>query len=559
MKKIVLITILVASIVIAFSQTKENVVILQTIKKINDSIPDVVPSNSQIIFKFMNINTFRYSISFKEKQRDIISDEELNKNEFNHVVDPDVYKIIKLDRSDFLLPEITKSSLVDAVNEFERKIRKEKNLLEQKKINISKINNDFDNLIQIKSKKIENEYRDSINSSEVVELLKLEIRYKDSNIILLQNRLEKEQDSIQYISQKIENLKFERDEYLKNNNDAAAYIQTFDKQLFEYLETVAHIDEKVDFYNDLLYLLFSNKDFDKISNLKTELFKKYFNRTPNTVNILYECNFLFTELNREFCSLTKTYNNMNDNSKIKHSYSKLVKYHSSIDKSKYMELFLQIAKLSNEINECNWSIGYQTTAISDKADRISFAFEAIPIKNKFVLTNQQINYNYNFDIKGGFKIDVSAGLFWHFDLMDDKYRFEKLTDTTTSVIKIHNNNEFVPVLGSLFNLYWRSNRHIKPALNFGVGTNVEKIYYYLGGSLLLGKSERIAINGGFVGGSVSRVSDYYRDKLVLNMPIDELPSEVPMQATDAFQIGYYVGISYNLSGKNKKSMESALK
>ena len=275
-------------------------------------------------------------------------------------------------------------------------------------------------------------------------------------------------------------------------------------------------------------------------------------------SFIRNCNLDFDNIDTIYYGLLLTYSSLNNRNQIAGSLLKLNNFHSSLDKSKYQELFNQILKTYNAINEVNWSVNYQTTRIADKADKVFYDIELVPIINDYSLAKKPIKLNYDFDIKGGVKIDFSAGLFFHYNLYDDQYKFVKLSDTSKQVVKENNAYDFIPNLGVLFNLYFRSTSSIKPTVNIGVGTNVEKLYYYLGLGVLIGKSERIGIHGGLVGGTVKRISNEYKNGQVVYQSIDMEPTVVPMQSKDPFQMGLFIGFSYNLTGKNEEKMNSLL-
>ena len=566
MKNIILTSILLLVTYFLFSQSsrketkfRENMKITQSILNPTDSISQFLYSNSQVIFKLNDINTFLYSINFKEVQRDNVNDEELDNKEYIVKYSSSDYKISELNYSEFYLPLGNTTPILDSVNSFERLIKYNKVQLDQLIINLMDVKIKKENLIRMKSLMIQQAQADSTPQSKEIALLGLVTNPKDEDLIKLNDTISQIEKLIQEKNNNVEDLIKERDEYLKMSKDNEAYILTFSVQLIEYLKIISEINAKLDFFNELSFLLFSNESFDTIYSNKQKILNKYFGAGVSSANLINACNESFVKLDSKYYSLLNTHTSMPDRNKIESSYVKLTKYHNSIDKFKYQELFKQILKTYNAINKINWTVTYQTTMISDKADKILYSIELTPIKNEYVLTNKTIRLNYDFDIKGGVKIDASAGLFYHFNLYDDKYRFEQLTDSSTQIIKENNNNQFIPSIGAIFNVYKRSNRNVKVAFNFGAGTNVEKLYYYLGSGLILGKSERIGINLGIVGGTVKRISSEYQDNKVVNLPLDQLPNEVPMQTKDPFQFGYFVGVSYNLSGKNKDDINMMLK
>jgi hypothetical protein len=258
--------------------------------------------------------------------------------------------------------------------------------------------------------------------------------------------------------------------------------------------------------------------------------------------------------------MIESFDHVQDKSEIQNVRDELVKFHAEIDFNKYREFFIEIAKVYNDINKENWTVKYQTSYIYPNTDKVFFKFNATPIESKYVQTNEPIKLEYDFIVKGGWKIDISSGLFWLAGVNDDVYRFEARTDSTTAIIKSTNDSWILPSLGVLFNVYKRSNKNVKFAFNFGAGTDIKQIEYYLGGGLLLGRYERIGLNVGIVGKFVNKVSYKYQvedgNERIIDVALSDLPDEVPMQNPSPFQVGIYFGITYNLTGKNEEKSKS---
>src|SRR5690606_17318302 len=224
------------------------------------------------------------------------------------------------------------------------------------------------------------------------------------------------------------------------------------------------------------------------------------------------------------------------------------------------ELDREIMKVCYSITEQNWKDTYQTTTISPQADKIAYHVEFTPKTNSFSQFGRPLKFDYNFDVRGGTKIDVSAGILFHVGLSDDSYSLRKLTDTTTLIV-LEEKTRVTPTIGALLNIYKRSNSNVKFALNIGTGTDIQKIFYYTGVSLLLGKGERAGIGIGCVGGHVKKLSRFYTKNdeinIIINRTLDEVVPDVVMRET--FRLGGYFTITYNLTGRNRETMEQGIR
>ncbi|MFY9151877.1 MAG: hypothetical protein WAO52_07685 [Prolixibacteraceae bacterium] len=539
---------------------KNNTIIIQSVLSPNTKIPLFVGSNDQIILKFEDVNTFLYSINFKEVQRDLISDEEKANNILELSFNPSEIKFLPLKLTDFLLPEIQNPNVADTINELERTLTalqvKAKLLNDQRR----KLNEELDGIIRRKLIQYELEIKDTINDVKALKLENKLLEIKSSDDIKKMNSsIDDLMKEFQSNLAALENNRKAKEKYISKNNSIEVHTILFRNLLKNYIDILSSINEKLAVYDELMFVLYSNEPFKNVELQKKQILKDHFGTDCEPGHILHSYYELFNKLDTVYYAIQKRYDLIPDKKQVSSSFIKLSDYHNKIDRVKYQEIFRQILKTFNAINESNWTITYQTTTISDKADKIFYSLDITPIKNEYTLTNKSIKFNYGLDINGGYKIDVSAGILYHFMLMDDEYRFEKVTEETSRIVKVTKDDQFTPAASALFNIYKRSASAYKLAVNFGAGTNTEKVYYYLGAGILLGKSERIGVSAGLVGGTVARISDEYKKNDIINLPLEKLTKEVVMQSKDPFKFGYYFGVTYNLSGKNKANMEAMLR
>ncbi|MDX6183984.1 hypothetical protein SGQ44_17400 [Flavobacterium sp. Fl-77] len=161
---------------------------------------------------------------------------------------------------------------------------------------------------------------------------------------------------------------------------------------------------------------------------------------------------------------------------------------------------------------------------------------------------------YNIWIKGGLKIDVSAGIFFT-SLYDDEY--DKRDDPATSgnkIIMLKNSGDYDMAFGSTINTYVRMNSWVVPTLNFGaVITQNQKLQVLLGFGAILGKQERIIFSAGISMGKVDRIADGYQVGSSYNLGDS---GTIPTQSQ--FKFGKFFGITYNLSKVKKISLDKGI-
>ncbi|MXO05372.1 hypothetical protein [Flavobacterium sp. HBTb2-11-1] len=161
---------------------------------------------------------------------------------------------------------------------------------------------------------------------------------------------------------------------------------------------------------------------------------------------------------------------------------------------------------------------------------------------------------YNIWIKGGLKIDVSAGLFFT-SLYDEEY--DKQDDPAipgNKIITLKNSGDYDIAFGSTINTYIRMNSWVVPTLNFGaVLTKSEKLQVLFGVGAILGKQERIIFSTGVSMGKVDRIADSYSVGGSYNLGST---GTIPTQSQ--FKFGHFFGITYNLSKVKKISLDKGI-
>ncbi len=162
-------------------------------------------------------------------------------------------------------------------------------------------------------------------------------------------------------------------------------------------------------------------------------------------------------------------------------------------------------------------------------------------------------YTYNLWVRGGFKIDISGGIFIS-SLVSKEYEVKDKSETvdgvttTGKVITEKENGNFDFGFGSMINISHRSAGWVNPTLNVGAIFTAKQQFQLLTGlGLILGKEERIIFGGGLSMGRVSSISE----NLVADgtTMYDLGNGAVPVNNT--FEFGYYFGVTYNFSKVKK--------
>lgn len=138
---------------------------------------------------------------------------------------------------------------------------------------------------------------------------------------------------------------------------------------------------------------------------------------------------------------------------------------------------------------------------------------------------------------GGLRINSSAGItFLRF--ANGHYTY----DNVDGVIDQTSADAFIPSLTTMFHFYRQTPRSIGLGGNFGFGVPIEgdkEFIYMLGGSAIIGKSQRVIVNFGAFGGKVERLSGVKVGDVIAAGSI------VPTKKI--FELGGYVGLTLNIN------------
>jgi hypothetical protein len=146
-------------------------------------------------------------------------------------------------------------------------------------------------------------------------------------------------------------------------------------------------------------------------------------------------------------------------------------------------------------------------------------------------------------VYGGMRIRASVGLnFGNF------FNRPQTFFVRDSVLRSSDKDAFVPVMTSFVHFYAPSRKAVSVAGSFGIGfpfgggESPQSISFFLGPSLLFGKSERIVLNAGLMGGKVEQLAQGYKVG-------DYYNSDANLAPTDSvYELGFYLGVSFNLAG-----------
>lgn len=161
---------------------------------------------------------------------------------------------------------------------------------------------------------------------------------------------------------------------------------------------------------------------------------------------------------------------------------------------------------------------------------------------------------YNVWIRGGVKIDISAGLFFTslFDEAFDKKDDPVITDNKIIIKKSQGKYDFA--FGSSINVHSRWISWFNMGGNLGVAFTTNQKFQILSGiNFILGRQERIIVSAGLAMGKVDRLANSYKEGGSYNLGAE---GTIPMETQ--FKFGHFFGVTYNLSKVKKISLEKGI-
>jgi len=292
----------------------------------------------------------------------------------------------------------------------------------------------------------------------------------------------------------------------------------------------------------------------------------YYSRSLNSVKIKeYISSDDMYAINEWREDLTNVFNYFQD---ISSDFIVLTKF-LSVDNSNYKDLLTSITsyylqllsfmKNFDYIHEANSTMNF-TLSTSNNLTNVDLIRYNVERDDK--LTNGKQTYVYDVWLKGGLKVDFSAGIFGT-GLIDAQYSKLQLLRPDSSLvtgdtfaIKKQDAGSLSFAFGGMVNIYPRLGANwLTAGLSVGVVySNNQKLQFLLGGGLHFGKTERLILHGGVAVGVVKRIDlsafpSYYDNKNAQYIVRGDM-SAFNIPVTDKFIAKPFIGISYNLSKKN---------
>lgn len=205
------------------------------------------------------------------------------------------------------------------------------------------------------------------------------------------------------------------------------------------------------------------------------------------------------------------------------------------------QLLAELRTAYLELNSNSFSKTYRQNATGEKM-KMKVVLSPIDSLQRHGLKSLEMP-PVSVEVSGGLRVRASVGLnFGQFFRRPQSYFIRD------SVLRSNDKDAFVPLVTSFVHFYSPGSRSVSVAGSFGVGfplgggESLQSVSFFLGPSLMFGKSERIVLNAGIMGGKTERLSQGYQ----VGDTYFSDANEAPVSAV--YELGYYLGVSFNLSG-----------
>ncbi|MBB1192291.1 hypothetical protein DNC80_01225 [Flavobacterium sp. SOK18b] len=450
------------------------------------------------------------------------------------------------EKSDYIV------QLSGEIKALENKIQLNSNLLDQKQ----KILNDY----QIK--KADEQKKGELADSQIIANYSSTITTIGNEILTLENNILVEQSTL--VNKKNENID-KKNELIKLSDDLGKFTIKTNSLLAKYncvYGKIKDINKINSAYNNFIdYIINPSLNFNQYNNdsegicsiLKTDKRNGYYSVVSifdeAYADFIQEYNFFHND------ELFYTINKLDE------SYAKLVKTQIETLKRDVEALYLLVdvtglrKKLNNvEIINNVLSKKKAFTVVSNPVQPLEDYIEfKVKIKQNNELGSSIIKENdkdftYMEYVRQGVRWDVSVGPVFDFGIKNQEYEIKKVKDATFQIVE-NNTSKYKPTIAAMLHTSFRSNSMFAFGFSLGVSINVVDLNFnsfFPGVSALIGKREKIVFTVGPAFKRVNQIKSIYK-----NDADRILAAEIQIKdiTTEQFRIGYFFGITYNLTSK----------
>ncbi|MCE6989806.1 hypothetical protein [Dyadobacter sp. CY323] len=224
-----------------------------------------------------------------------------------------------------------------------------------------------------------------------------------------------------------------------------------------------------------------------------------------------------------------------------------------IDEEDLMKLVDDVVALQNALATDFFFTVWGPPVQADDCDFIKYSIvvERDPETSRLLPAGSFQPIDVEIPVKGGWKADFSVGLNFAVGngAKDAKYHYADVSDGEGKLEKADNYNKVRPGIAAMMHAYPRTGKNHAVGFMMGVGAGFKEentlvASYYLGGSIVLGKSQRIIINSGVSFISVDRLKPEYQEGASY-----KTETKLAEITEKAIRPAFFIGVSYNIANR----------
>ncbi len=288
---------------------------------------------------------------------------------------------------------------------------------------------------------------------------------------------------------------------------------------------------------------------------KSDVIKKKIqvsNPIPSPVSTYKDFLVLYANVESLYDDAKDTATNESDRKRIEDASKKIEKSFETFKEENIIVLFDQLTFLHNELNNENNYIA-QAPPIQMTGDFVEYKCKITPTKtNIYGAYKSPQEISFIIPNNSGAKVDFSVGptLSLGNNAKNELYFLEESTTTGKSYLRQRdNNNAGLPGVAAMMHVYDRSATETALGLLFGVGAGFKSIdnvdlSFYLGGSLILGRNQKVMLNSGV---SLQRVDRLKEKQYAVGKEYTTQDFKLDDVVEKVFKPSLFISLSYSLA------------
>lgn len=235
----------------------------------------------------------------------------------------------------------------------------------------------------------------------------------------------------------------------------------------------------------------------------------------------------------------KGYTDLSDDEKDPVEKAKIEFLAEKVEQSDFPQLVTDLLTLYDWLVPSSFTFESDPIYPEENADEVevNISIEPRPGIDNTLWKKRQ--FTHILPIKGGWKLDFSSGI-TGLAMPEQSYIMVAVPDTQLVTLKVEKSDKLNFGLSALLHAHYRSAGYFTGGVSVGVAVGQDQgTRYLVGGSLFIGRKERMVATAGIAFGKVNKLSN--------SQTVDtQYPLGTAVETVSRYRVGGFLGISYNL-------------